>query len=562
MSNMVPDTYKVGESALFSEPQGEIVFEGNGYTRLEEQWSKEDSQLVDIHSDNAVQIHFVRVKANNAPSKIILENQRSICTGVKAGEMGVLLKIEEASQKYTVWIPNSAGKFQFDTHQRFAKDEQSAFSYQWEFFPYVSLTITRPETNGETATIPYVVINDRCEETFDELNWLTDIERRAYFKSDWFFSRVPSDIWKYLVNGSIYDSRAYPGIGKRFKCQQCAYAWWTYFDFLHEKTTKVIYGVMKDEIALSVLTDMTSEGAWRHGFWSDEMETHARFHLDGLHLLISQYEKTRDLIWIEAAERGVSFVSSSLMEEFDDGSLWFLHDTIEATKNKHSVKSRIFGKSLGNSVCLNTHVQALTVLHRLQNAVPDKKIYREMFEKGTKAFQRVLEHQPGEVFFKIFMPFLIRNRTWAHGKFDSRWVLRALGGEVLRRIYWPLRRMFPRVVQPGGFIERDLTSSFFLHNYHLTNIKDFLTLYQQIPLPWLRSYIENGVVCADELIQKLELRNALKLSRYYIEYVDILYLYNTLFNVSMDVNFVEQKIYEETGGYSLDYYVLKKSDET
>ena len=184
------------------------------------------------------------------------------------------------------------GQFRFDDHQRIARCEGPTFSFQWEFYPRVRLTVTRPESSGEVAIIPYVMISDPSGQFFDELVCLSNIERRTYLKSEWFSARMPADVWKYVINGSIYDPRSQKGVDKRFKCQQCAYAWWSYFGFLYKESNKKIYDIMQDEIAYSVFLDMSQKGGFGHGFWSDEIETHARFHLDGVHLLISQYEKT------------------------------------------------------------------------------------------------------------------------------------------------------------------------------------------------------------------------------------------------------------------------------
>ena len=158
--------------------------------------------------------------------------------------------------------------------------------------PRIELKILQGVNPGEMAVMPYVILKDPGGTFFDEISSLTDPERRLYRKSDWFYASRPLDIWKYLINGSLYDPRSKKGIDKRFKCQQCAFAWWNYFSFLHQTTGKKVYSLLQDEIAYSVLLDLSTEGEWGHGFWSEEIETHARFHLDGIHLLISQYEKT------------------------------------------------------------------------------------------------------------------------------------------------------------------------------------------------------------------------------------------------------------------------------
>jgi len=260
-------------------------------------------------------------------------------------------------------------------------------------------------------------------------------------------------------------------------------------------------------------------------------------------------------MWLEAAERGMAFVSEHLMERLDDGSLWFLHDTIEHSKSHH-FKSTLFGKTSGNSLCINTHVQALTVLHRLHLAIPEKKIYAEMFEKGARALRRVLNYEPGEAVYRLLMFWVMKYKTRSEA--HSIWgrLKNSLEGRIIRRIYWLVRRQFPRLVQPGGFIERDLTRTFALDSYHITNLKDLLTLYQQEPFIWLRPYIENGYAFVRKFLDKLDLTNAVIRSPHYIEVIDILHLYNKLIEhvPSEEMDAVEKKIYQQTGGYSLDYH--------
>jgi hypothetical protein len=408
------------------------------------------------------------------------------------------------------------------------------------------------------VVVPYVVLQDPQGERFHEFDAWGDLERRPYRKSNWFSATNPRGIWRYLINGSIYDPRSDKRVGKRFKCQQCAYAWWSYFDFLHQETSKKIYALIADQVAFTALLDMSPEGAWQHGFWSDTMETHARFHLDGLHLLLSQHEKRHEPMWLEAAEQGAVFLFEHLAEELDDGSVWFLHDTIEHTR-RHRFRSTLFGKTPDNSLCINTHVQALTVLHRLRLAVPENQIYTSMFDKGLQALRRALEHQPADLLYRPLISWMMHSkaRREAHSSWSK--TRNYFEKRLARSLYWAARRRFPRLVHPDGFTERDLTLSFLSDRYHIINIKDLLVLYRQEPMPWLRPYIRNGTAFVRQFIRKRGLAEVVAQSPYYIELVDILYLYDQLIEpVSMDeIGTVEAEIYQQTGAYSLDRYAAE-----
>ena len=554
MDFMALETRQDLSSWLFAEPIVEPGFAGGGLERVQQRGDS-CSQLVDIHSTDGVRLYYLRVASEDTPQTISISSAVTINRALEGCEFGLLLGVNAGDGQYTVWLPSAPTQLCFDQYQRIVASNESTISYQWEFQPHIQLRLLQPGQAGGATVVPYVVLRDPEGKFFGELGSLSDLERRLYRKSNWFFARTPLDIWTYLINGSIYDPRSHREVGKRFKCQQCAYAWWIYFDFLHRETGKRVYAVMQDEVALTVLLDMSAEGAWRHGFWSDEMETHARFQLDGLHLLISQYEKTGEPMWLEAAQRGMAFVSEYLTEGLDDGSLWFLHDTIEYSRRPH-FKSTLFGKTPRNSLCINTHVQALTVLHRLRLAVPDKKIYAEMFDKGLRALRRTLDYQPGELFYRPLMFWIMKHKTRSEAR--SKWgkLRNSLEKRLIQRIYWSVRRRFPRLVQPGGFTERDLTLSFASDRYHVINLRDFLTLYQQEPLAWLRPYIKDSTAFVRKFVRDLGVATAVERSPYYIELIDILYLYDKLIEPvpPEEMSAAEEKIYQQMGGYSLDYY--------
>ena len=538
-------------------PIGEPGFAAGDFERVRQR-DDSYSRLVDIHSADGVWLCYLRVASEDTPRTISISRGATVSHALEGGEFGLLLRVDAEDGPYTIWLPAAPFQLRFDQHQRIVASSESIISYQWEFQPDVQLRLLQPGRPGGAIVVPYVIMRDPEGEFFRELGSLSELERRLYRKSSWFFARTPLDIWTYLIDGSVYDPRADGKVGKRFKCQQCAYAWWNYLDFLHRETGKKIYAVMQDEVAFAALLDMSAEGAWRHGFWSDDMETHARFHLDGLHLLISQYEKTREPMWLEGAERGMAFVSEHLAEQLDDGSLWFLHDTIEHCR-EHHFRSTLFGKTPHNSLCINTHVQALTVLHRLRTAIPDNETYAEMFDKGLRALRRALDCQPGDLFYQPLFFWITKHKTRGEGRSKLVRVKNSLERRLMERMYWPVRRRFPRFVQPGGFTERDLTLSFASDRYHVINLKDFLTLYQQEPLAWLRPYIEGGAAFVRRFVRDLGVAAAVERSPYYIELIDILYLYDKLIEPvpSEEIGAVEEGIHQQTGGCSLDYYAAK-----
>ncbi len=109
---------------------------------------------------------------------------------------------------------------------------------------------------------------------------------------------------------------------------------------------------------------------------------------------------------------------------------------------------------------------------------------------------------------------------------------------------------------PGGFIKRDLTLTLGAYDYQITNVKDLLTLYKQTRFTWLRSYIKNGIAFIRKFVSESGLENIVASKPHYIELPDVLYLYDKLIErvAPEELEEVERKIHNQSGGYSLDYY--------
>ncbi len=430
---------------LFSYPGESSQFVSKEFGRTVLDFTAAVSQITDDHAQYGTRICYLRAASTEDRKPFTLSSKGLVTRCLSSTEFGSLLRLTHEGTEYTFWLPGYQQQLQFDGRGRIEVGAGSYLSCEWAFVPRIELKILQGGNPGEIAVIPYIIVKDPGGGFFDELSSLGDTERRLYRKSSWFSASRPLDIWKYLINGSLYDPRSIKGIDKRFKCQQCAFAWWNYFSFLYQTTGKKIYGLLQDEVAYSILLDLSASGEWGHGFWSDEIETHARFHLDGIHLLISQYEKTDNPIWLEAAERGMGFVFNHLMDSLDDDSPWFLHDTLEDKTKKHRFRSTLFGKSPGNSLCINTHVQALTVLYRLGQIAPNPRVYADNFAKGLAALRRVLDHQPGEVLYRILAKAMAQYYRHAAPTADPKTRIKnAAKRQALVSVYRWLKRLFPK----------------------------------------------------------------------------------------------------------------------
>jgi hypothetical protein len=519
------------------------------YHRLE---STEGSINVraDYHKANGVSFLYIRVPPEQEATSISISDATIVDSSL-INSLGWVFKVRNEGKYYLLWIPVAPAQTRIDQHERISPtiDAEYLLTLQQQ----ITLML-RPATGNRDIVFPVFVSDKNVDSLYAEFASLGDIELRRYVKSEWFLANNPGDLWRYLINGSIFDPRSDKQIGMRFKCQQCAYAWWSYFDYLHKQTGKEVWKVLRDEIAFCAVNDMDASGAWRNGFWSDDMEIHARFHLDGLHMLVSQYERTGDRTWFDIARRGMSFVERELVDIIDGGSVWFLHDDLHAS-NRHKIRSKAFGKNVNNSLCLNTHIQALTVLHRLSVHCDTSNNESEvMLQKGLDALEQVLASQPADALYRFFVPRLL---ALSNGETRStrEMLRRRYKKRLLSKFYWKLRARYPRFVQPNGFIERDLTVEMASYRYHVTNVKDLLTLYLQRPLPWLEGYIKEGFGFLIDYLDDVGIGQAIENSSYFIEVAEILSMYNKA------VEPVGQKtlsatlagILERTGGYSLDY---------
>jgi hypothetical protein len=92
--------------------------------------------------------------------------------------------------------------------------------------------------------------------------------------------------------------------------------------------------------------------------------------------------------------------------------------------------------------------------------------------------------------------------------------------------------------------------------YHVINIKDLLTLYQQDPLPWLKYFIKDGTTFLRRFVREIGLSCSLKVSPYYIEFIDMLFLYNEVIESLPpdEIKTAEETILMVTGGYSIDLF--------
>jgi hypothetical protein len=316
---------------------------------------------------------------------------------------------------------------------------------------------------------------------------------------------------------------------------------------LNRETSKAHYRALARWVAWSVCFDLGDAGAWRHGFWDEEPEIHSRMLWDGVRLLLSEHEMAPHPDLLAGAEEVTEFAIQNLTEELDGGWLWFLHDSDEGSVPL-GVSEPVLGRSEHNSLCLNTHVQALCALARLDRVADDGGHIREVYRKGLGGLEAVLGLDCDSRTLRLVDRMLPSLLSWKvpHG-FGER-MLRFIAYRVLLGGYWWVRKRGPCLVLPSGYIDRDLGRSILADEYHVVNLKDLCELQRLDPQPWMAEVISAAIRFA----ASLDFERALERSPIWAEWADVLEL--TDVDNDVDSKQVEAMVADVLDGKPLDAF--------
>jgi hypothetical protein len=393
-----------------------------------------------------------------------------------------------------------------------------------------------------------VVFADDTDARVSDLVDLQNSELQEVVKSEWFRASSVADIWKYMIDGAIYDPRD-TGRG-RFRCQQCALAWWSYLMALHLETSKHHYRTLARWIAWSVCVDLGDDGSWRHGSWKAKPEIHARFHWDGIRLLLAEHSVAPDESLLDAARRAGAFAEENLSEELEDDRLWFLNDSAEGA-TRLRIGSPVLGRSPRNSLCLNTHVLALCVLHELADVTPGDHRYSRSYRRGMAGLEAVLALRGGNWATKALDRMLARILDWKVPQGARERALRFLFYRAADSLYWRVRERVPGLVFGNGYLDRDLGVTMLADEHHVVNLKDLLELYRLDRKPWLRRVIEDAAAFA----ARLDFRRCLERSPIWSEWSDVVEAWAPdLIEIGVDLSEVEAEILRQLGARSVDTF--------
>lgn len=299
--------------------------------------------------------------------------------------------------------------------------------------------------------------------------------------------RRPADLYLHLVHGHVYENRAtWPKHWKIFS-ENDAHALYTVLSGLQSATGKAFYRLLKQQLVLSVIDRQGEDGGWRHGEWTDRMEAHFRLHCSAMHLLMDALAERRDPAIAKALRRAADFLSRQV-DRLDAGA-WLLHDELELSVEAMGegpfrwLPSRALGKSPANMLVLNSHLDGTIALHRYGELTGDTR-HESLVTDARRATRAVMSLRPAEWLYAAlfraihltFMPTAQAARLPLH-----RRALKRLAWKYLIPLLPRIKARFPRIVMPGGYIERELTLRALAHDYLPINLMDLLRYARRFP---------------------------------------------------------------------------------
>ena len=321
-----------------------------------------------------------------------------------------------------------------------------------------------------------------------ELASLNPLEQQAwYLWGSHTVYRRPADLYLHLIHGHVYENRtSWPHYWK-ICSENDAHALYVTLTGLMRATGKRIYGLLRTQLALSVIDRLGEDGAFRHGEWSKDMEAHYRLHASGMHLMMDHLAEHNDPTVAAALARATDFLAKR--PDHTKLGAWFLHDDLEL--NPESMKkspftwkaSQSLGKSPSNMLVLNTHLDTLVCLDRARG-FSNEHSHADLIKSAALAVGKVLQLRPAETLYKvvygiIYLTFLPSAKA-ASLPIHMR-ALKRIGWKWLAPRLHHLKTALPRLAMPGGYIDRAASIKGVSDAYQSINVMDLLRFLRRFP---------------------------------------------------------------------------------
>lgn len=384
------------------------------------------------------------------------------------------------------WVPRTPTLRGYDPKGRILSEEPAPLA---AFRPTPAGAMIEIEV-GDRSSLECVIwrFGDGRTGLAEDLRRPLALERQSTFMLSSHASMAgPAAVYDYLVHGKVYENR-FDFRRKRRICSELeAYALYLALHGLEAASGSGIYGLIKQQIVCSVIARQAPDGGWHHGEWTDVMESHYRFHTAAMLLLAASLEEQPDKTVRAALEKAATCIASCA--DPTDIGLWFPHDSLERSAelmdqaHPRWIASREFGKAPTNKMILNTHLDTIVALRRYQIVTGDDR-YERQIASALKASRTLLALRPAERLYRML--YRLVNLTLMP---EAEAKTLALGARAVRRLtreyilpnLYRVKRRFPRMVMPGGLIERHLSRLHFGVNYHSVNVADLARVWRCFP---------------------------------------------------------------------------------
>lgn len=334
----------------------------------------------------------------------------------------------------------------------------------------------------------------------DELRRPVALERQASYLlgSHTRFEKL-ADIGLHLIHGRVYENRYAWPFNLRICSENDAHAIYLHLRGLQRATGRSMVASLALQLALSAVSRLGSDGAFRHGEWTDGMESHYRLHCSGMHLMMDVLAEGPNPKVERALRAAAAFMAKQ--HEVIDAGTWFFHDELEHSLDLMRrgpfkwVTSTALGKRESNMLVLNTQLDATIALDRYAEITGDRQ-YADLVTSARAATRSLLALRSAEPLYRLLLRCI--ELTWLPTEQARRlpaWqrALKRLTWQVIIPRLPDLKARFPRLVMPGGYIDRELTLRTWAHDYHAVNLMDLARYLRRFDDPVVRQVLLDGL---------------------------------------------------------------------
>ena len=453
-----------------------LVIDSPVFTRAAITHGEGVNLVLDRFADSGAAVGFLRVSGCVASQATIgIEGCYQLDTCAAGGWL--LSPRDPVLDSYWIPQPPHLRKLDRDGHVQSHRPAQaSAFTVSPS---KLGLTLDIPNEN--VLDVPVWRLPASETDLIQSLRALRTLETQPYFlwSSHTAYER-PADLYLHLVHGHVYENHEVWPRYWRVCSELDAYALYLTLSGLERATGKRLYNLLKLQVVFSIIARQAKDGGWYHGEWTDGMESHYRLHTGGVLMLSNYLEESGDPVVRQALERAAAF-SASRTDTLKWGT-WFLHDSLEQSLDTaklypfHWIPSRAFGKSETNMLILNTHLDTAVSLERYRRVTDDQR-YGPLVESAHQSTRGLLSERPANWLYKPF--FRAIGLTYLP---TSQGQALPLPARAMKRIAWKylepllpaIKKRFPRLVMPDGFIDRSLSQVGLSYRYQPVNLMDLI----------------------------------------------------------------------------------------